>query len=749
MEQLRWRLYQLAPTLLLAVTVAALLLLQQERSTHKTVSGFAQGELERIASLESGRILTITVEPGQEVVKGQLIARLDPTLLDAEIAVEEAERMKLQAELGSARAQSDRQTHLDTLELTDSVDSARVSLAKEEAALEQARAQESILRAELERLNGLIERKLATADALAKLRVEHAGIAQEVQERPKNIEALKLRMENAALLQKSAPVSVTAAAAAPYSRALEVVERRLELLKERRARLVLVAPEHGRILSVLKHAAEVVMPGEEIATLVHTRASRVTACLSEQDALSTAVGDPVTVYPRGRQGEGISGVAIALGPIVDQLPIRCRKYASVPSWGRDLIIQLDQPLDTIPGEAFEVQLHATDSSRRSVSLPSAPDSGRQPSEGASAQPGLQHATETEAPPRILAATSTGSRTLGGQQGSREVAVSTSDTAVAASPVTPRTLTQADIRQMQLSSTFTERYNLEPSGWSWIPERARYLLVSDDPGTKRSGKHLPVLFSMDQQGRIDPEALAVEGATSLNDLESIAVVGSTAYVLSSQSLNREGTRDPDRTAFLKLRLDGARVRVEAQVSLFSAIARLGSLAWEGLGLSAGSSQGNSDPELNIEAMTWYQDGLYLGLKAPQDLLGRSLIWKLQDPDSFLATGVLRPGQLSLFGRVSLTAQIDGKQVLGGISEMLFLPDGRLLLTATPSQSKEGRQGGGLWLIEDPSARALVAREVMRFPGLKPEALSLAPAPGHIAIAFDTGGVDPCFVELSWP
>ena len=45
---------------------------------------------------------------------------------------------------------------------------------------------------------------------------------------------------------------------------------------------------------------------------------------------------------------------------------------------------------------------------------------------------------------------------------------------------------------------------EPSGIVWSPTLSRYLIISDDTGSKESGtNHAPWLFAMNREGVFDP------------------------------------------------------------------------------------------------------------------------------------------------------------------------------------------------------------------------------------------------------
>src|SRR5690606_19164184 len=84
--KLRW------PFLVWLAAVGAGLYLYQHSSQSYTLNGVMDIERYKIAPLETARLLSLTVQPGQAVMKGDILARMDPSLLDSEL---ELERLQL------------------------------------------------------------------------------------------------------------------------------------------------------------------------------------------------------------------------------------------------------------------------------------------------------------------------------------------------------------------------------------------------------------------------------------------------------------------------------------------------------------------------------------------------------------------------------------------------------------------------------------------------------------------------------
>jgi multidrug resistance efflux pump len=297
--------------------------------------------------------------------------------------------------------------------------------------------------------------------------------------------------------------------------------------------------------------------------------------------------------------------------------------------------------------------------------------------------------------------------------------------------------------MQISKALRKRSRFEPSGLVWVPRLARYVIVSDDTGQKDGDDHAPWLFTMNAFGKVDPEPLRVSGIKAFNDLESIAQgPNGTLYVLASQTFSKKGKRKPARQAFVKLVPEGRGYRAVAVVRLAQLLDAAAPQVRSALGIQDTQS-------LNIEGMTRYKSGLLLALKAPLDERGRAIVWEMPDPARLFAMERLQSADLKLWAKAELSVQADGKNVPGGIADILVLPNGTIALAATASGIRPKQQTGSLWHAPLPTNGLLQAKRIQAFPGLKPEGLALSPNAGRLAVAFDANREIPSFLERSWP
>ena len=127
----------------------------------------------------------------------------------------------------------------------------------------------------------------------------------------------------------------------------------------------------------------------------------------------------------------------------------------------------------------------------------------------------------------------------------------------------------------------------------------------------------------------------------------------------------------------------------------------------------------------------------------------MIWRLDRPDRLFDSGRLDDAGLEPWAKVALSVQVEGEPVPGGVSELLALPDGALLIATTAATGVPNVQDGGLWWAGGAREGSLDAVEIRTFEGLKPEGLALSPTPGRLVVTFDRGGEPPLWTELPWP
>jgi hypothetical protein len=281
--------------------------------------------------------------------------------------------------------------------------------------------------------------------------------------------------------------------------------------------------------------------------------------------------------------------------------------------------------------------------------------------------------------------------------------------------------------------------IELSGIVWAAALDRYLVVSDDAGAAGDG-HRPWVFAMSRAGALDDTPLTIAGLESLSDPEAIcAGPDGTFFLATSHSPNTKGKTSKPRRMILHLRLEGRSLVVLGKGDLTTARDAGGGsiLAIAGL-----------DPEgrLDVEAITFQAGALLVGLKSPLSAKGAAVILRLASPVAALRAGSIPAGALTRLREVPLQVVRDGKPVDQGIADLAALPDGSLVLAANSPKGSDKDGGGAVYWLK---AGASVPVLLRRFPGLKPEGVTLGADGKELIIVFDNDKEPPLWARLPLP
>ncbi len=282
-------------------------------------------------------------------------------------------------------------------------------------------------------------------------------------------------------------------------------------------------------------------------------------------------------------------------------------------------------------------------------------------------------------------------------------------------------------------------SIEPSGIAWSAALDRYLIVSDDTGTE-DRKHRPWVFAMSREGVLEPAPVVIQDIDELNDAEAIcAGPDGTFFLTTSHSENKKGKTSAARRMLLHMRLSGRVLSVIGRLDLTQA------RAGNGGGLLT-IARLDPNGSLDIEGLAYRQGALFVGLKSPLTVGGAATILRLDQAVEAVRSGRIAPGSLTRLRVASLDASRPSGAIHRGISDLLALPDGSMVVLANSPKGLPSDGGGAMFWLRPGTGPASLMHE---YPGLKPEGVTVSADGKELVLVFDNDLNPPLWVRVPLP
>ncbi|MEI8188193.1 MAG: efflux RND transporter periplasmic adaptor subunit [candidate division NC10 bacterium] len=266
----------------------------------------------------TGRIVEMTVYPGDPVKAGQVVARLD----DLELAsrVREAEAATVSAQAGRAQAEAD-------------VAAARYGIAQTEKELTTAEAEATYQVAVAAR-----DERLLAKGAISQQEAENShALAAAAQAR---VAAARARLEQAKALVTSAQRKQEAADAIVLQGQAQI--KTAQLIRDYVNIRTTIA---GYVVKRLVAPGVLVQPGIPVLKIAQIDKVRLQANVGEKDLAGIRVGSPVTVAPVGNSAQPFTTKVTSVFPFIDPGARTAVVEAVVENAGRRLL----------PGQYLQMQ----------------------------------------------------------------------------------------------------------------------------------------------------------------------------------------------------------------------------------------------------------------------------------------------------------------------------------------------------------------------------------------------------------
>ena len=278
------------------------LLTQEQNPGLQRFNGLVEAESENVGPIETARILSVEVQPGQRVNIGDVLVRLDPADRAMDLAMNEA-RLK-DYEQSVLRYEQDIERHRQNLQDSErrcrqTVREAAVALETEKMNRARDAAELAGYKAELARLQPLVDKHLLSETELSRLRPAAEALTQSIAQYDPLIDALE-KQHGLALGDLEEVKTLQAEAAKKGSASdpiLAAMRQAAEACRQASVKdhTVLRATRGGVVSRVLRQSGDVAIAGEPVVRISTSNALRITGMLMQRQLLGLAVGDVLRV----------------------------------------------------------------------------------------------------------------------------------------------------------------------------------------------------------------------------------------------------------------------------------------------------------------------------------------------------------------------------------------------------------------------------------------------------------------------
>jgi multidrug resistance efflux pump len=323
---------------------------------YRLMVGMVERSTEIIASTETARVIRLHVQEGDVVEAGDLIAELDPGLIDLEIAMAIEDQLNRLSSFSLEELSLERQFASAVQDLEN-----RLFETETEQKINQAEAES--LEAEVSRLKKLREQGFIDQALLSENLIRLAQISSSLAEAPKRIDTLiKKRDEAMAREQEMRERLATNKRAFLSNEDDPKNPGILALLKKRRQEYSLKANQGGVVVDLTISPGDVIQPAIPAATLLISGQQRIIGFLPESNANTLKVGQLASLRPSVTKlnGKNLFAKVASVSPGVFSLPGRVSPVPGQAVRGQRVVFEIvDSNIELLPGESVAIEIQSS------------------------------------------------------------------------------------------------------------------------------------------------------------------------------------------------------------------------------------------------------------------------------------------------------------------------------------------------------------------------------------------------------
>ena len=390
MKRTRTRIYRsgrlhvhILPILVWLAAVACVVMLFRHRTQRFEVLGIAQGRVHQISAPVDGSLKMVSVELFEDVSKGQTLAALDDTQLNAQIATIGAEIEHLTSQLATIgdtmlaeaanlendRVASQRRFNVD-------VENARLRILELKALIETDKVTAADLAVEVKIAAELLEKDAIAPYELQKAQALYNVVAKRIEENQHLLAQAKQDLEQARqrrdeFAQRQPVHPSVDSALETIRKQIAVQEKLIDELSAQRQALRITSPVDGMVIqiqiranqaamrrpgeNILRKPGEVVMAGAPILVVAEKEPTEIVAYISQEQLAKVKETMIVQLVKSTEPAQIANSQVTRLGPTMELMPQQLWRNPNIGQWGRPILIKIPPGLKLLPGETIGIK----------------------------------------------------------------------------------------------------------------------------------------------------------------------------------------------------------------------------------------------------------------------------------------------------------------------------------------------------------------------------------------------------------
>jgi multidrug resistance efflux pump len=371
------------PIIVWLTAVGCVVVLFHNRSQRFEVLGITQGRMYKVSAPVDSRLKIVTVELFEDVSKGQILATLDDTQLNAQIATIHAEIENLTSQLLSVQDNMLAQAaNLETDAIASQrrynvdVENARLRMLEQRALIETDKvtledlALEVKIAAELLKKDAIPLYELQKAEALYNALAKKIELNQQVLvQAEQDFEQARQRRDEFAKRQTVHP-SIDIALET-IRKQIAVQEKLIDELSVQREALKIISPIDGTVIQIqvnsnqaalrrpgediLRKPGEFVLAGDPILVVAEKEPTEIVAYIGQEQLAKVKEAMAVQIVKSTEPAQVASSQVVSLSPAMELMPQRLWRSSNIAQWGRPILIKIPPNMKLLPGETVGIK----------------------------------------------------------------------------------------------------------------------------------------------------------------------------------------------------------------------------------------------------------------------------------------------------------------------------------------------------------------------------------------------------------